>query len=40
MKIAQLIATIPDLLPPEFAAELQKLQARRRPWAGPSSSAA
>src|SRR6185312_3936032 len=26
MKIAQLAATIPDLLPPEFAAELQKLQ--------------
>jgi predicted unusual protein kinase regulating ubiquinone biosynthesis (AarF/ABC1/UbiB family) len=26
MKVAQLAATVPDLLPPEFAAELQKLQ--------------
>src|ERR1700741_2155549 len=26
MKVAQLMATIPDLLPPEYAAELQKLQ--------------
>jgi predicted unusual protein kinase regulating ubiquinone biosynthesis (AarF/ABC1/UbiB family) len=27
MKVVQMAATIPDLLPPEFAAELQKLQA-------------
>src|SRR5229473_3561946 len=26
MKVAQLMATIPDLLPPEYAAELQQLQ--------------
>src|SRR5215210_6411669 len=26
MKVAQLLATIPDLVPPEYAAELQKLQ--------------
>lgn len=26
MKVAQLLATIPDLIPPEYAAELQKLQ--------------
>ncbi|MEP9375529.1 AarF/ABC1/UbiB kinase family protein [Aquabacter sp. CN5-332] len=26
MKVAQLMATIPDVLPPEYAAELQKLQ--------------
>jgi predicted unusual protein kinase regulating ubiquinone biosynthesis (AarF/ABC1/UbiB family) len=25
MKVAQLLATVPDLLPPEYAAELQKL---------------
>ena len=40
MKVAQLMATIPDLLPPEYAAELPSCKARRRPWAGPSSSAA
>jgi predicted unusual protein kinase regulating ubiquinone biosynthesis (AarF/ABC1/UbiB family) len=27
MKVAQMMATIPDLLPPDYAAELQKLQA-------------
>src|SRR3954467_8857385 len=26
MKVAQLLATIPDVIPPEYAAELQKLQ--------------
>src|SRR5579859_4548718 len=26
MKVAQLLATVPDLLPPEFAAELAELQ--------------
>ena len=26
MKVAQLLATVPDLVPPEYAAELQKLQ--------------
>src|SRR6202142_3817244 len=35
MKVAQLMATIPDLLPPEYAAELQKLQSDAPPmgWA-------
>ena len=31
MKVAQLIATIPDLLPPEYAEELQKLQSQAPP---------
>jgi len=31
MKIAQLLGTIPDLVPPEFAAEMQKLQAEAPP---------
>jgi len=31
MKVAQLMATIPDVLPPEYAAELQKLQANAPP---------
>ena len=31
MKIAQMIATVPDLLPPEFASELQKLQSAAPP---------
>jgi predicted unusual protein kinase regulating ubiquinone biosynthesis (AarF/ABC1/UbiB family) len=31
MKLAQLLATVPDLLPPEFAGELQKLQAAAPP---------
>jgi predicted unusual protein kinase regulating ubiquinone biosynthesis (AarF/ABC1/UbiB family) len=35
MKVAQLLATIPDLLPPEYATELQKLQSEAPPmgWA-------
>src|ERR1700691_2300002 len=35
MNVAQLMATIPDLLPPEYAAELQKLQSEAPPmgWA-------
>src|ERR1700734_3950933 len=35
MKVAQLMATIPDLLPPEYAEELQKLQSEAPPmgWA-------
>ena len=35
MKVAQLLATVPDLLPPEFATELAKLQANAPPmgWA-------
>src|SRR3984893_5835433 len=35
MKVAQLMATVPDLLPPEYAAELQKLQSDAPPmgWA-------
>src|SRR3954462_3689075 len=31
MKVAQLLATIPDLIPPEYAAELQKLQSEAPP---------
>ncbi len=31
MKVAQLAATVPDVLPPEYAAELQKLQAAAPP---------
>ena len=31
MKVAQLAATIPDVLPPEYAVELQKLQAEAPP---------
>jgi predicted unusual protein kinase regulating ubiquinone biosynthesis (AarF/ABC1/UbiB family) len=31
MKLAQLVSTIPDLLPPEYAAELQKLQSAAPP---------
>lgn len=31
MKVAQLMATIPDVLPPEYAAELQKLQSDAPP---------
>ncbi|MBV8568421.1 MAG: AarF/ABC1/UbiB kinase family protein [Methylobacteriaceae bacterium] len=31
MKVAQLMATIPDLLPPEYAEELQKLQSEAPP---------
>ncbi len=31
MKVAQMMATVPDLLPPEFAEELQKLQADAPP---------
>ena len=31
MKVAQLLSTIPDLLPPEYAAELQKLQSEAPP---------
>jgi len=31
MKVAQLLATIPDLVPPEYAAELQKLQSEAPP---------
>lgn len=31
MKLAQLLATVPDLLPPEFASELQKLQSAAPP---------
>jgi predicted unusual protein kinase regulating ubiquinone biosynthesis (AarF/ABC1/UbiB family) len=31
MKVAQLLATIPDVVPPEYAAELQKLQSEAPP---------
>ncbi len=35
MKVAQLLSTIPDVIPPEYAAELQKLQSEAPPmgWA-------
>src|SRR5258708_10215500 len=35
MKVAQLLATIPDALPPEYVTELQKLQSQAPPmgWA-------
>src|SRR3954454_19624649 len=35
MKVAQLMATVPDALPPEYAAELTKLQSQAPPmgWA-------
>ena len=35
MKVAQLMSTIPDVLPPEYVAELQKLQSEAPPmgWA-------
>src|SRR5437879_756118 len=35
MKVAQLMATIPDLLPPEYAAELVKLQSEAPPMGWP-----
>ena len=38
MKVAQLIATIPDALPAEYAAELSKLQSQAPPMGRPSSS--
>ena len=31
MKIAQLISTVPDILPPEYASELTKLQSNAPP---------
>ncbi|MCI0600591.1 MAG: AarF/UbiB family protein [Beijerinckiaceae bacterium] len=31
MKVAQMMATVPDLLPPDYAAELQKLQSEAPP---------
>src|ERR1700687_2363195 len=34
MKVAQLMPTIPDLLPPEYATELQKLQSEAPPMGG------
>src|SRR3954464_2246440 len=35
MKVAQLMATIPDLLPPEYVEELQKLQSDAPPMGWP-----
>src|SRR5437868_6461586 len=35
MKVAQLMATIPDLLPPEYVAELQRLQSEAPPMGWP-----
>ena len=41
MKVAQLLATIPEALPPEYVDRAApSCRARRRRWAGPSSSAA
>ena len=40
MKAAQILATIPDALPKEYAEELRQLQSNAPPWAGPSSSGA
>ena len=41
MKVAQLLSTIPDAIPPEYATELsQSCRTRRRPWAGRSSGGA
>ena len=40
MKVAQLLASIPEALPREFRAELAQLQPTRRRWAGLSSSGA
>src|SRR3954451_14148410 len=35
MKVAQLMATVPDLLPPEYVEELQKLQSEAPPMGWP-----
>src|ERR671939_254742 len=35
MKVAQLMATIPDALPPEYVTELQKLQSQAPPMGWP-----
>src|ERR671928_1610817 len=35
MKVAQLLATIPDALPPEYVTELQKLQSQAPPMGWP-----
>src|SRR6185437_4434834 len=40
MKVAQMMATIPDALPPEYAAELAKLQSEAPPMGWASSSGA
>ena len=41
MKVAQLLATIPEALPPEYIEQLdQACRTKRRRWAGPSSNAA
>ena len=34
MKVAQILSTIPDALPPEYADELAGLQAEPQPWDG------
>jgi predicted unusual protein kinase regulating ubiquinone biosynthesis (AarF/ABC1/UbiB family) len=38
MKVAQLLSTIPEALPPEYARELGQLQ-NQAPWVRPSSAA-
>ena len=40
MKVAQLLATVPDMLPPEYAEELSKLQSEAPPMGLPSSNGA
>ena len=40
MKVAQLLATIPEALPAEYAAELGQLQVRRRRWVAASCAGA
>ena len=36
MKVAQLMATVPDMLPAEYVTESPACRATRRRWAGPS----
>ena len=40
MKVAQLLSTIPEALPPEYARELAQLQSTPRPWVQASCAAA
>ena len=40
MKVAQLLSTIPEALPKEYARELAQLQSQAPPWARRSSSGA
>ncbi len=40
MKVAQLIATIPDVVPPNTRPNCRSCNRKRRPWARPSSTGA